>query len=362
LRGTERLLAIELLKAQAPLRFGATAHVTLIRGWVPATRSGELLATLADSGVQHVAELTDPEDAPTLLSNPRAARGFEALLSMYSLPRYREIDPTSVMAITFPVFFGFMLGDIGYGLLVLLLAILVARARPLLRPFTEVLGISAMSAILFGIAFGEVFGLESIAGWELPFLLHRTAEPMTLGLIALGFGVLHVNLGLVFGLVNESRRHGIAHGILRKGGWFTIEAGIVFLFLGWTWPWWSIAIALGIVALAWSEGLVGIVELPTLITHTLSYLRLAAIGLSGVFLAAVTNDIGGSLVANGGIGIFTGLLVLVIGHAITLALGLFGPFLHSLRLHYAEFFLKFYEGGGRPYEPFGDVRVAEASV
>ena len=362
LRSTERMLALELLKAQAPLRFGATAHVTLIRGWVPAARSQELLDALKGSGVTHVADLTDPVDAPTLLSNPRPVRGFEALLAMYSLPRYREIDPTSVMAVTFPVFFGFMLGDIGYGLLVLLLAILIARSRPLLRPFAEVLGISAVSAVLFGVAFGEVFGLETILGWHLPYLLHRTADPMTLGMLALAFGVLHVNLGLLFGLITESREHGIAHGILRKGGWFAVEAGIALLLLGWSWPWWALGIGLGATALAWSEGLLGIVELPTLITHTLSYLRLAAIGLSSVFLAAVTNEIGGSLVMGGGIGILTGSLVLIIGHAINLALGLFGPFLHSLRLHYAEFFLKFYEGGGRAYEPFGDVRVAEASA
>ena len=348
LRATERVLALELLKAQAPLRFGETRRVALIRGWVPESRSEELLARMR--GVRHVADLTVPDDAPTLLRNPRPAKGFEALLAMYSLPRYREIDPTSVMAITFPVFFGFMLGDIGYGLLILLLAFLLAR-RPALRPFAEIIGISAMSAVLFGALFGELFGLGAIGAFSFPSLLHRAEDPMTLGLIALAFGVAHMNLGLLFGLVTACRKDGIAHGVISKGGWFAVEAGIAMLLLGRT-AWWVPA-GLGVIALAWGEGIVGIVEIPTLVTHTLSYLRLAAIGLASVFLAVVTNTLGGGLVSGGGWGILGGSIILIVGHSINLALGLFGPFLHSLRLHYAEFFMKFYEGGGRPYVPFG---------
>jgi V/A-type H+-transporting ATPase subunit I len=265
------------------------------------------------------------------------------------------------MAITFPLFFGFMLGDIGYGLLVLLIAYLVARSNQKLRSFAEVLGLSALSAILFGAIFGEVFGLEAIGSFHLPSLLHRAQDPMTLGLIAIAFGVVHINLGLTFGLITEVREHGILHGFLRKGGWFLVQAGIAFLLFGQSWLWWSLALGLGVILLAWGEGVVGVVELPTIITHTLSYLRLAAIGLSGVFLAAVTNTVGGGMVMAGGWSIIGGLLILLIGHSVSLALGLFGSFLHSLRLHYAEFFMKFYEGGGKPYVAFGTPESAGVS-
>jgi V/A-type H+-transporting ATPase subunit I len=117
-----------------------------------------------------------------------------------------------------------------------------------------------------------------------------------------------------------------------------------------------IVLGLGVLGILVGERLQGLFELPSIFGNILSYLRLVAIGLSSVYLALVINDLGGELVHSGGMWIAVGVLVIVLGHALNLALGLLGPFMHSLRLHYAEFFMKFYAGGGKAYDPFGAAR------
>ena len=123
----------------------------------------------------------------------------------------------------------------------------------------------------------------------------------------------------------------------------------LLIFAAWT------VLGLGIAGILYGEKLQGLFELPSIFGNLLSYLRLVAIGLSSVYFALVINDLGGGLVHQGGAWLVLGVLVIILGHTLNLALGLLGPFIHSLRLHYAEFFMKFYAGGGKPYQPFGVV-------
>ena len=120
--------------------------------------------------------------------------------------------------------------------------------------------------------------------------------------------------------------------------------------------WIGIGVAgIGVILLAAGEGVAGIVEIPALVSNMLSYMRLGAVGLASVGLAIVVNeDLAMPFIQQGGIGIVIGLLIMIIGHTVNLLLGVIGPFLHSIRLHYVEFFSKFFHGGGHPYEPFGD--------
>jgi hypothetical protein len=361
LAAAEPVLATELLIAQAPLRFGTTARITIINGFLPTKRVAEMEAALADCLI----DTAPAHEAPVLLENPTPATPFEALIRMYALPKYHEIDPTRLMAFTFPLFFGFMLGDIGYGLCALLLAIVIAKTWPIAREFARIFMLSAASAILFGIVFGEAFGAEEILGFHLTPLLHRTGDPIMLFAIAACIGLAHLNLGLLLGMMNESR-DGWFFAITKKGSWMLLQAGLLIMLAGtgifdgtpasFLHQSMSIGILLTAIAIGgivWSEGFIGVLEMPGIISNTMSYMRLVALGIASVSLAMVVNGMGSQLMAQGGAWSILAVLILVVGHAINLALGLLGPFLHSLRLHYVEFFTKFYEGGGSPYRPFG---------
>lgn len=358
LRETERVLALALLKAQAPLRFGSTRRLCLIRGYVPESRAHEL------EGLAAAYTATPARDAPTKLKNPQAVQSFEALMRLYTLPRYNEIDPTSLMAFTFPLFFGFMLGDIGYGLALLGIFLWIRHVWPRTKQFAQIVIVSALSTVAFGTLYGEFFGMEQLGGLHLPSLIHRAENIETMFLIAILFGIAHINIGLLFGMRNVAREHDWLHALAGKGGWMLLQVAAVMLagsygLLAWQPPaaigWTLLALSVG--GIAFAERLQGIMELPMIFSHTLSYLRLVAIGLASVYLAVVTNQLGGQVVQHGILWAPAGVLVVLTGHTINLALGLLGPFLHSLRLHYAEFFMKFYTGGGKPFLPFGEVHT-----
>jgi V/A-type H+-transporting ATPase subunit I len=366
LRESEDVLALELLKAQAPLRFGATKRATLIRGFVPERNMAALNARL---GALCLIDAAPAEDAPILLKNPPVASSFEQLIGMYSLPKYNEIDPTSLMAITFPLFFGFMLGDIGYGLVALLAFVALRHYVPKARSFADILILSAIASIAFGFLYAEAFGMNAFG---MTPVIHRTENVLLLMGIAVCLGALHLNLGLLLGIYNE-RHEGLFFAVVKKGSWILLEAGVLLLAASFgllasvpvlsrisSDPYTAgTLIMLAIIGIAYSERIKGILELPMIFSNMLSYVRLAAIGLSSVYLAFVINQLAAGMFAKGGVWLIAGILILLFGHALNLALGLLGPFLHSLRLHYVEFFTKFYEGGGQRYAPFGAMEAAD---
>jgi V/A-type H+-transporting ATPase subunit I len=365
---SEPLFTFELLMAQAPLHFGATERITLIRGFIPKREAHKVQERL--DGIMTLIDLAEVQDAPVALHNPEPASGFEALIKLYTLPKYHELDPTTLMAFTFPIFFGFMLGDIGYGFSVLTLALILHRYS-VTRPFGSILGLSAVATILFGVVYGEFFGAEQVLGFHLSPLLHRVEQFDIMFTIALGIGLFHINLGLILGTINRARA-GIMHALAEKGSWLLVELGMLatasalgilnaLTIITYDAPW-SVAIALlaaGAIGLLWSEeehGVLkarGIIEMPMMFSNLMSYMRLVAVGLASVYLALVVNSMASGMFDKGGLWLAFGIFVLLLGHALNLALGLLGPFLHSLRLHYVEFFTKFYEGGGKPYRPFG---------
>ncbi|MGM5487541.1 MAG: V-type ATP synthase subunit I [Nanobdellota archaeon] len=363
----ERTLTIYSKKAEAPLMFGETRNVTVITGWVPQKRKSKFLSRIPKE--TYVEELEDDEnDVPVKIENPKAIKPYEFLLEMFSHPSYKEIDPTIFMFITFPLFFGFMLGDIGYGITTLLLFNFIKKKNPSMAPLLNVMIFSAISSIIFGLIYGEFFGFE-IAHWgfienffhsmhlHYPFL-HRSAESvMQLIGISLIVGFVHVNLGVLFGFYNVYKAHGLKHAFLEKGAWVFMQLGVLFIFLGNQYGfslWYGIIIAIiSAIMLYKGEGIPGVIEIPTFFIHMGSYMRLMAIGLASVGLAVVINDQAAPLFSQGPLMIIFGIIIFVLGHTINIGLGVLGPFLHSLRLHYVEHFTKFYKGGGRKYQPFG---------
>lgn len=360
----EKIMAEEAEKAEAPLRFGSTEKAFLIRGWVPTRKLDKTIKELENVTKERLYIEHKPaakeDDIPIKLKNPFFVRPFEFFMDMYTLPTYKEIDPTFLMFLTFPLFYGFMLGDIGYGLVTLILFLYIRKKVG--KDFGRLVNamiFASISTIIFGVVFGEVFGLEKIGHYALIPLIRRAEEVNEMMYIAIAMGVVHINIGLLVGFYNELRAHGFRTAFLEKISWIIFEAGVAVTALTYMnylplqkWVGFTV-IAASVVMIYLGEGPKGIVELPSIFSQTLSYTRLMAVGLASVILAAVVNDIAGELFHAGIVGIIGGIMLLVVGHAINITLGLISPFLHSLRLHYVEFFTKFYHGGGMRYAPFG---------
>lgn len=348
-------------KAEAPLKFATSKNAFVATGWIPTMN----LKTFENAVETQVHEkcyfeiLKGEEGAPTALDNPGAVHPFEFFVNLYTLPKYYEFDPTILMFFTFPLFFGFMLGDVGYGLVTGLLFLgLRTRMKGQMKDLLTVLLFASLSTIAFGFFFGEFFGYQFI---EHP-PIHRVNDIDTMLLVTLVVGLIHINMGFLLGFYNKYLQHGFKHALYAKGSWILLEIGIITAllenFLGIQYA--AIIgipiILVSLVMLYKGEGVQGFVELPALLSNTLSYTRLFAVGLASVQLAIVINMLAGQMFEAGGFMIIVGVLILLLGHTINMALGILGPFLHSLRLHYVEFFGKFYEGGGERYTPFGVTR------
>ncbi len=352
---------------QVLTKFGETELTFVLTGWVPRKAYSSVQSRLEEvgQGIVLVRELPMTpemqERAPVILDNPRPSRPFESLISLLDVPRYNHLDPTVLMSIFLPVFFGLMLGDIGYGAILLAASLLLLRkfSKGTLRDLIIVIAIGAAWSIVFGVLFGEFFGTlgESIGIHPLWFGREDPADVISYLLLTLAIGAGHVILGLILGVWEAIRDRSKSH-LLERGGMLIgliatfFLVGVLADYLPSTLMTPSVAgIILGIVLLSASLGFIGIaigwIEFIGLIGNVLSYLRLAAIGLASVYLAKIANEFAG-MVGSLAVGLIIALLI----HAFNLALGAFSPTIHSLRLHYVEFFRKFYEGGGRPYEPF----------
>lgn len=348
-------------------QFGETDATFVLVGWAPAAEFEHVQNTLKEEVgdtvfVERLAMTPEMRDrAPVLLKNPAPARPFESLVGLLALPRYGHMDPTRLMALFMPIIFGMILGDVGYGALLLILALIMRRRfeKGVARDLLTVLAMGAGWAIVFGFLFGELFGTlgESIGLHAIWFDRASAEHVSSLLLMSLVAGAAHVTLGLVLGVWEAIKDRSRSH-LLERGGmllglislFFIVGVATNYLPQGFMTPA-TAGLIVGIVLLGSSLGWLGLIMGPIefigLIGNVLSYLRIAAIGLASVYLAKVANDVGGMAGS-----LVVGIIIAVLVHSLNLALAAFSPTIHSLRLHYVEFFRKFYEGGGRPYQPF----------
>jgi V/A-type H+-transporting ATPase subunit I len=306
------------------------------------------------------------------MRNSQPARPFEPLVRFLDLPRAGSFDPTLLMALFLPLMFGVMVGDVGYGVVMLALALVARRSLAgrgsALAAVTWVLAAGAVWSIVFGALFGELFGdlgTRLFGDWAL--WQDRLAEDalVPLLLFAVAIGAAHVVLGLVLGAW-QSARFRERPELLDKLGSLLVLGGL-FGLAGWAADQLSSgaltpSVAAGVVGLVLvmaPGGALGLITGPLALLgrvgNVLSYLRLAAVGLASAHLASVANEL-----ATVG-PIWMGIVVAAFFHALNLALASFSPMIQALRLHYVEFFGTFLIGGGRAFTPFGHVPERETS-
>ena len=340
----------------------ATSQCFILQGWLVAGQLDALREALHEvfAGRVVLEELAildeELERVPVQLLNPSYFRPFEIFSRLLPLPRYTSFDPTPFIGVFFPVLFGMMLGDVGYGaILFAIAASLARRGRGVAGDLGKVLGIGAVYAMLFGALFGELFGNLGTVWLGLhPLWIERSEALVPTMFFAVSVGVAHVLFGLLLGVWSEWRRHRGREALLRLA-LLVVVLLVVLSVLGrfFPVPWLAtgpllIAVAMLLPVLSATGGLLAPLELLKTLGNIISYVRIMAIGLSSVLLAVVANQLGG-LTGN----LLLGILVAGLLHAFNLLLGVFAPMVHALRLHYVEFFSKFLDLGGRRFEPFG---------
>lgn len=365
--------------------FGQTEYAFVITGWMPESEFKTLTTILEDRFAGEViAESLEvkPEnykDVPVALTNTGLVSPYEGLLSISGAPRYGTIDPTLMVAFFYPLFFGMIVGDVGYGLIMVALVLWLRfkyKDIPWMRQATSILGPACTMAVAFGFLYGEFFGNLGmtlgivpdtfyILGVPLPF--NRLESVPIVMVMAILVGFIQVSLGLALGIVNAVHTKSRSHMFERAGLLLVLFAvpilivgvsGVLSLRYG------PIATAIGSLLLGVGAFFaikggkaVGAVEIVGQFGNVFSYLRIMAVGLAGAIFAEAANEITEGLVPMTGwwFAIFVGVVL----HSLNIAISAFSPNIHALRLNFLEFFSKFYESGTRQYAPFHRARGEE---
>jgi len=379
---SDEYLSIETQKAEAPLKFATTKNTFIVEGWIPTKRLERMQKDIDDATNGQVflgidkSEAVAIEKVPIALENPIPTRPYEVFIKAFSLPKFNEIDPTMLIFLWYPFFFGLMLGDIGYGIVVVAIAAIVKwkiKSRGL-RALAGVGIYAGVVSIVFGFIYNEFFGVEVFGERGLLSFINayptipRFDNVLNLLIVTMVLGIIHLSLGYVVGFKNEYTQHGLKHAVYTKLSWLLILYGgviAIVIILPQLTRGSGISLSsglaaglalavIGVIFLILGEGVIGIAELPSLLSNVLSYTRLVSIGVSSAGIALAVNKLSDALfISKGGFFLILGALMLIAGHAINTALGILDSGLQSLRLHYVEFFTKFYRGGGLKYKPFG---------
>jgi len=433
--GRDLVCAHEVLErlddlASAPTHMAVADRAFALDGWVPTSRADEVRSALGmhaslveiepyhaghhhhDDGHGH----HEPEP-PVEFDNPGTAKPFELMVDLVGRPTYGTFDPTALMMFTFPMIFGAILGDFGYGLIIFLLGTWLGSkpmaADPVVKNGITILKWMGVWCILWGLYFAEGFGfvwdatgqfgtnspigflypaepallfsddLRALVGMQhLTYPLHRASAGHGLEeyvMFSIYLGVLHLAAGFTIGFVNVLKAHGPVAAFFEKGSWMLILAGgflharrfIAYDGELFALNLWSAMVIIGVLCLivglavfekfGWAGGLImGPIETFGLLANTLSYLRVMGVGVAGVKIAEVSITMGWDVMFTqfeaGGLGYLLGILafLLFLGiQAFALALGLLSPSIHAARLHFVEWMGKFHNGTGVPFNPLG---------
>jgi V/A-type H+-transporting ATPase subunit I len=350
-----------LATVEATEKAVVTPRAFVLEGWIPSAARHELDHQLGKSfGNQVEIETVSSEEwagdtVPVVLKNPRLFRPFEAITGMMPLPKYGTVDPTPFVAVFFPMFFGVVLGDVGYGTMLAIVSLILrirSQADTKLRSISEIGLACSLFAIIFGFLYGELFGdLGHRIGLH-PIIFNREEAFFPFLGFALALGIVHIVLGLLVGAVKMFR--GDKRRALGKSMAAVMVVLIALALMAafgmlperfFTPLAISALVALPILVVA--EGVLAPIELVSTLGSVLSYARIMAVGTASVMMAIVANRMVGAFGA-----VWVGVLFALVFHLINFVLGVFSPTIHMLRLHYVEFFGTFYSPGGSQYRPF----------
>ncbi len=430
LSASDEELSIEIQKGEIPVRIANSEYTFVIDAWVPAAEADSVKADI-ESKVEGVyvevqetrgrkleeSENAEPrfKDAPTKFNNGAVVKEFEYPTKLVSVPKYQEIDPSILIAIFLPMFFGLMVGDVGYAIPFIILGAygLKVTHHKDWRAIATVLFFGGIWAFIFGFFFfGECLGMHFVGEghikgvewtWEriftelfgienfdlasvftfLPFdvgvgKLHEVGFLLKLSVY---IGIVHLMIGYLCALYNKSIQHDFKHGFMEKGGWIFGFLGLVLVCYGLAMfliysddftindvlPFIAIGVVFIIIEVAMNikhEGIQAVLELPGIIGNILSYTRLAAIGMSKAGMALAFNYIAIEMIGiglGGVAGIIVGLILFVFLHLMVWTLAILSAGLHGLRLQFVELMAKFFEGGGVEYAPLKIKRVKTVS-
>jgi V/A-type H+-transporting ATPase subunit I len=385
-------LSAEIERLAVLAKASEAKYVTLIEGWIPEAGVEDTISEIKDRVDYVFIDIKTPqevEEPPTKFRNLRIFRPFQVIVKLFGVPRYREWDPTPVISYAFPFFFGLMMNDVAYSAILLLFANRGLRKfvddpeSEGFKLFQRMLYISSGVGLIFGLLTGsyfgnfvQLFGVESLAlsSWIQTLL----GDPIQFIILSIIIGLIHVNIAHVLTLIKgvKARSKGT---VVSKVGLFLLEIGAI--------PWivhnllhadipilpeqaYPILLyvaAAGLILIIASYfrmngpllgGIFSLSEVTGILGDVMSYCRLAGVGLATYYLAYSFNLMATVLpdLIPGAIGVVVGpllaVIILLIGHTINSALTGISCFVHSLRLCFVEFLLKFYEGGGREYSPF----------
>ena len=361
----------EISKAQAADRLVHSEKTFCLGGWVPCEDVGKLEALL--SGFCCAWELTDPApeeypDVPVKLKNNKLTWPLNMVTEMYSLPAYDGVDPNPLMAPFFILFYGIMMADMGYGLLMILASIIITKKSRPKGTSGQMFGLMfscGISTFLMGALTGGFFGdfLPQLVGIidpdttfkALPSLFTPLDDTITILIGAMALGFVQIVTGMAISFVEKIKKGQIMDAIWEELTWWVVFAGIACMALGVTNIVLYVGLAMVVVGSGWSARGFGKVTaiFGSVYNHVtgyfgdiLSYSRLMTLMLAGSVIASVFNTLGA---IPGNVVFF--LLVSVAGNGLNFALNLLSCYVHDLRLQCLEYFGKFYQDGGKPFEP-----------